>query len=179
MKKYQLDHVLRAAGRITGKKQFVIIGSQSLHGKHPDLADDIVHSAEVDLIAKGNVARTEWLNVIGQDSPFHEEFGYYADPVEEGTATLPEGWKGRLVNLAPGETEGVRGLCLDPHDLVISKYVARREKGLVFNRELFARGIVDRKRLLALLERTPADRAVRDRIATDIRDFASRRRSRR
>ena len=32
MKKQQLDHVLRAAGRITGENQFAIIGSQSLHG---------------------------------------------------------------------------------------------------------------------------------------------------
>jgi hypothetical protein len=33
MKKQQLDHVLRAAGRITGEKQFLIIGSQALHGR--------------------------------------------------------------------------------------------------------------------------------------------------
>jgi hypothetical protein len=33
MNKQQLDHILRAAGRITGEKQFIIIGSQSLHGK--------------------------------------------------------------------------------------------------------------------------------------------------
>jgi hypothetical protein len=33
MKKQQVDHVLRAAGEITGEKQFIIIGSQSLHGK--------------------------------------------------------------------------------------------------------------------------------------------------
>ena len=104
MKKHQLDHVLRAAGRITGEKQFIIIGSQSLHGKYPDLPDDIVTSAEVELIAKSNEERTEWLNTIGQDSPFHEQFGYYADPVEESTATLPAGWKGRLVNLPPGDT---------------------------------------------------------------------------
>jgi hypothetical protein len=52
MKKQQVDHVLRAAGQISGEKQFIIIGSQSLHGKYPDLADDIVLSAEVDLIAK-------------------------------------------------------------------------------------------------------------------------------
>ena len=58
MKKQQLDHVLRAAGRVTGEKQFVIIGSQALHGKHPDLADDIVMSAEVDLIASRNPGLT-------------------------------------------------------------------------------------------------------------------------
>jgi len=173
MKKRQLDHLLRAAGRITGEKQFVIIGSQSLHGKYPDLADDIVASAEADLIAKGDVSRTEWLNVIGQDSPFHEEFGYYADPVEERDATLPRGWKSRLVNLVPGETDGVRGLCLDPHDLAIAKYVARREKDLLFNRELARRRIVTKDRLLTLLGETALEPTVHERIKADIeRDFA-------
>lgn len=172
MKKQQLDHVLRAAGRITGETQFLIIGSQSLHGKYPDLPDDIARSAEVDLIAKKDVDRTEWLNAIGQDSPFHETFGYYADPVDETTATLPEGWKGRLVNLAPGDTERVKGLCLDPHDLAIAKYVARREKDRIFTRELALRGIVDRERLLVLLKKTPVGEEVRQRIRDDIvRDF--------
>lgn len=173
MKKQQLDHVLRAAGRITGEKQFLIIGSQSLHGKFPDLPDDIARSAEVDLIAKNIGDRTEWLNVIGQDSPFHETFGYYADPVDEATAVLPKGWKGRLVNLPPGETEGVTGLCLDPHDLAIAKYVACREKDLIFTRELARRGIVTRDRLLALIEDTPVNEKTRERIRDCIKlDFA-------
>jgi hypothetical protein len=172
MKKQQLDHVLRAAGRITGEKQFLIIGSQALHGKYPDLADDIELSAEVDLIAKANIDRTEWLNAIGQDSPFHETFGYYADPVDETSATLPRGWKGRLVNLPPGDTEGVKGLCLDPHDLAIAKYVAGREKDFVFTRELARRRIVTRKRLLALVEETPVEENLRQRIRDNIgRDF--------
>jgi hypothetical protein len=175
MKKQQLDHVLRAAGRITGEKQFLIIGSQSLHGRHPDLPDDILRSAEVDLIAKSNVDRTEWLNAIGQDSPFHETFGYYADPVDETTATLPKGWKSRLVNLPPGDTEGVKGLCLDPHDLAIAKYVAGREKDRVFTRELAVRGITDRDRLLALVDKTPVEDEVRHRLRAEIaRDFGSR-----
>lgn len=172
MKKQQLDHVLRAAGRITGQKQFVIIGSQSLHGKHPDLPDDIVRSAEVDLIASQAPDRTEWLNAFGVHSPFHESFGYYADPVDEKTATLPKGWKGRLVNLPPGDTEGVRGLCLDPHDLAIAKYVARREKDLAFTRELARREIVSQRRLLTLLKETAVGEDVRERIRGDIaRDF--------
>ncbi|MES1188449.1 MAG: DUF6036 family nucleotidyltransferase [Myxococcales bacterium] len=170
MKKHQLDHVLRAAGKITGERQFVIVGSQSLHGKFPDLPDELLTSAEVDLIAKGDATRTEWLNAIGQDSPFHEQYGYYADPVDEGTAILPAGWKGRLVNLPPGDTEGVRGLCLDPHDLAISKYVARREKDLAFNRALAQRGIVSAERLLQLLQKTSLTQSVRERIRGDIAD---------
>jgi hypothetical protein len=173
MKKQQLDHILRAAGRITGEKQFVIVSSQALHGTHPNLADEIMHSAEVDLIATGDADRAEWLNVIGQDSPFHEEFGYYADPVEETTATLPQDWKKRLVKLLPGDTDGVRGLCLDQHDLAIAKYVARREKDIAFTRELVRRRIVDAERLLALLEMTPVGEDVRQRIRVNIaEDFS-------
>ena len=172
MKKQQVDHVLRAAGRITGEKQFIIIGSQSLHGKYPDLADEILKSVEVDLVAGKKGARTEWLNAIGHLSPFHENFGYYADPVDLSTATLPKGWKGRLVNLPPGDTEGVRGLCLEPHDLVIAKYVAAREKDLIFTGELARRGIVSEERLLSLLEQTAVDEEVRERVRGHIaRDF--------
>src|SRR2546430_6661587 len=75
MKKQQVDHVLRAAGRIAGEKQFIIIGSQSLHGKYPDIADEILTSFEVDLVASKNADRIEWQNAIGVDSPFHESFG--------------------------------------------------------------------------------------------------------
>jgi hypothetical protein len=172
MKKQQVDHVLRAAGEITGETQFIIIGSQSLHGKHPNLPDELVMSFEVDLIAKKGPDRTEWLNMIGQDSRFHETHGYYADPVDEKMATLPKGWKGRLVNLPPGDTAGVSGLCLDPHDLAIAKYVARREKDIVFNRELAARGIVKKEQLLLLLDATSLEEAVRGRIRDHIeRDF--------
>ena len=173
MKKQQVDHVLRAAGRITGEKQFLIVGSQSLHGTYPDLPDDILRSAEVDLIARKNVDRTEWLNAIGQDSTFHETFGYYADPVDETTATLPEGWKDRLVNLPAGDTEGVLGMCLDPHDLAIAKYVAGREKDQVFTRALARRGITERHRLLNLIEATPISDEARQKIIERVdRDFS-------
>jgi len=173
MKKQQVDHVLRAAGRITGEKKFIIVGRQALHGKHPDLADSIVRSAEVDLLAPGSPDRTEWLVAIGAYSPFHEEFGYYADPVSEQTATLPKGWKGRLVRLPTGDTDGVRGLCLDPHDLAISKYAAFREKDLIFTRELARRGIISKQQLLMLLEHTELSDDVRERIRARIdADFA-------
>lgn len=173
MKKQQVDHVLRAAGRITGEKRFIIVGSQALHGRHPDLADSIVRSAEVDLLAPKSPDRTEWLVAIGLYSRFHEEFGYYADPVSADTATLPKGWKGRLVQLPPGDTEGVRALCLDPHDLAISKYAAFREKDLVFTRELARRALISKDQLLTLLAQTKLSDELRERIRARIdADFA-------
>ncbi|HVC31714.1 MAG TPA: DUF6036 family nucleotidyltransferase [Steroidobacteraceae bacterium] len=168
MKKQQVDHVLRAAGRITGERSFIIVGSQALHGRHPDLADSIVRSAEVDLLVPNKPDRTEWLVAIGAYSPFHEEFGYYADPVSEDTATLPRGWKGRLVRLAAGDTDGVRALCLEPHDLAIAKYVAFRDKDLVFTRELARRGILSQEQLLTLLEQTNVSEEIRQRIRARI-----------
>lgn len=169
MKKRQLDHVLRAAGRITGETQFIIIGSQSLHGKAEDVADDILMSFEVDLIAKNSPDRTEWLNAIGVASPFHEEFGYYADPVDENTATLPVGWKERLVVLPPGDTKGVTGYCLEPHDLAISKLVANREKDERFVGQMIARGLIFPKVLLERLDATSISSAVKEQIRARIR----------
>jgi hypothetical protein len=163
--KEQFEHLLRAAGKIVGDDQFVVIGSQSLHAKYPGLPDELCVSYEVDLYAKNKPGETERLNAIGVDSPFHNTHGFYADPVDEKTAILPRGWKGRLVNFGSPATGGVTALCLDPHDLAIAKYVARREKDRIFNRELVARGYLERQRLLDLLSKTPITAEHRNRIS--------------
>jgi hypothetical protein len=99
-------------------------------------------------------------------------FGYYADPVDESMATLPKGWKSRLVNLPPCDTDGVRGLCLDPHHLAIAKCVAEREKDRGCTLELARRGITGQDRLHELLDTTAVD-AVRRRVRAEIeRSFA-------
>jgi len=72
------------------------------------------------------------------------------------------------VPLPPGDTAGVRGLCLEPHDLAISKYAAYREKDLVFTRELARRGIVSKDQLLTLLEQTKLSDELRERIRARI-----------
>jgi isopentenyl phosphate kinase len=72
------------------------------------------------------------------------------------------------VNLPPGDTEGVRGLCLDPHDLAIAKHAACREKDLVFTRELARRGITSKKRILELLEQTDITGGLREKIRARI-----------
>jgi hypothetical protein len=70
--------------------------------------------------------------VLGELSPFDETFGYFADGVEEKTAILPSGWKNRLIKIENRNTDNVCGLCLEPHDLMVSKLLAGREKDLEF-----------------------------------------------
>jgi hypothetical protein len=156
MKKSQLDHVLRAAREITGESRFIIIGSQSLHGKGIDV-DALFASMEADLYVPGSEVKTELLNSIGEGSRFHETYGYYADPVDEGTAILPKGWKARLVNLPPGDTQGAKGLCLDPHDMAVSKYLAGREKDLDLLEKLVRLRLLEKALLLKRLQETPVD----------------------
>src|SRR5690348_2167563 len=144
MKKSELDHVLRAAKEITGEDKFIVVGSQSLHGKGIDV-DQFLASIEVDLYVPLQERKTELLNAIGEGSPFHETYGYYADPVDERTAILPRKWKQRLVNLPPGNTNGAKGLCLDPHDMAVSKYIAGRDKDLQLLQGLLDAGHIDKK----------------------------------
>jgi hypothetical protein len=61
-------------------------------------------------------------------------------------------------------TRGATGLCLEVHDLVISKAVAGREKDRVFVREVIRHGLVDRDTLLDRLAGTPLDTATRRRL---------------
>jgi hypothetical protein len=146
----ELEHLLRASGRIIGETQFIIIGSQSILGKHPDAPEKLLWSMEADFIAKNKPKETEKLNSIGELSPFHSSHGYYVDPVDERTATLPKGWKGRLVNLSSENTNGVTGLCLDPHDLFVSKIAANRPKDIEFCQIMIEHGMVGKDRVIEL-----------------------------
>jgi hypothetical protein len=175
MKKSELDHVLRAAKEITGEDKFIVVGSQSLHGKGIDV-DQFLASIEVDLYVPLQERKTELLNAIGEGSPFHETYGYYADPVDERTAILPRKWKQRLVNLPPGNTNGAKGLCLDPHDMAVSKYIAGRDKDLQLLQGLLDAGHIDKKTLLERLDETVVDEARKSAArARIVRHFAARR----
>ena len=54
------------------------------------------------------------------------------------------------------------------HDLVLSKYVASREKDRAFDRAALRHGFVDRELLLERLALTPIDVEARERIARQI-----------
>jgi hypothetical protein len=172
MRRSELEHLIRAAGEIAREPELVVIGSQSILGQFPDAPPALLRSMECDLYPRRNPALADKVDgAIGEGSSFHESFGYYAQGVGPDTATLPNGWQRRLVRVENANTGGHAGLCLEVHDLAISKYVAGREKDLEFTRELARHGMTVKKTLLDRLARTklepPLARIVRGRIGRD------------
>jgi len=162
MTRSELEHIIRAAGAIARDREIVVIGSQAVLGQYPDAPAALLASMEADVFPLNHPERADKIDgAIGEGSRFHEEFGYYAQGVGESTATLPKGWRKRLVRVRNENTRGTSGLCLEVHDLAISKYVAGREKDLAFNAVLAREGLVRKEKLLARLVRTPASPAVR------------------
>jgi len=175
MKKSQVEHVLRAARSITGNDEFYIVGSQSLHGKHPDLADKYLMSFEVDLISKNSPRTTEILEIIGEHSQFHTEFGYYADPVEIETSVLPKDWKNRLVHLKLDDVNSnIRAFCLSPADLAVAKLAAGREKDSVFLGQMIADGIVSVDTIRLRMKKVDVTPAKREQMETFLSVLANR-----
>lgn len=162
MKRHQLEHILRAAAGITGADRFVIIGSQAILGQWTDPPAEVTESIEADLYSLRAAEDADLIDgSIGEASPFHQTFGYYAHGVAEETAVLPAGWKDRLIPLRNDNTGGATGLCLEVHDLVVSKLVAGRPKDLVFVAGLLRHGMLNIN-------------IVRDRIAQTLLDDAFR-----
>jgi len=133
MHRQQLEHIIRAAAGITGAAEFVIVGSQAVLGQFPQAPDELLISIEADVFSLRDPADSDLIDgSIGEGSPFHQTFGYYAHGVSQETAVLPAGWRERLVPVPNQNTGGGTGLCLEIHDLAVSKLVAGREKDVEF-----------------------------------------------
>jgi hypothetical protein len=165
VKRDQLEHIIRAACAITDDDEVVVIGSQAILAQFPDAPAELTHSLEADLYPRHHPERAELIDgALGELSMFHGTFGYYADGVSERTATLPSGWQDRLIPVRNQNTLGKTGWCLEIHDLLISKYVASREKDLRFTAAAARHGLANRSVLLERLVATDVDTAARDRI---------------
>lgn len=146
MRREQLEHLVRAAAHIVDDEEIVIVGSQAVLGQFPDAPPSLLISAEADLYPKNKPELADLIDgTIGELSPFHETFGYYAHGVGENTAILPGGWRERLVPIRNDNTRGATGWCLEIHDLVVSKLVAGREKDLDFAREAARHGLLQER----------------------------------
>jgi len=168
MNRKQLEHVIRASADIADDDEIIVVGSQAILGGFPDAPPELLVSNEADVYPRNRPERSDLIDgCIGEGSPFHETYGYYAQGVGEGTAILPVGWQERLVPIRNPNTRGATGWCLELHDLLLSKAVAGRDKDLRFLHEVASHHLARVDRLLELLPSMP--------IAQDLRDVVRER----
>jgi hypothetical protein len=174
MRRTDLEHIIRAAGDIADDDELIIIGSQAILAQHPDAPPGLLMSMEADLWPKNRPERADLVDgSIGEGSPFHETYGYYAQGVGPQTARLPRDWMKRLVPIRNANTRDMTGWCLEAHDLALSKYVAGRPKDLDYTRTMVRSGLLQKKKLLDRLPTMGLDAAHLRLIAGRIeRDFS-------
>jgi hypothetical protein len=115
---------------------------------------------EVDCYPLDDPAKADLIDgSIGELSPFHETFGYYAHGIGPETAALPAGWKARVVRIETDQTGGTVGLCLSPPELAVSKLLGGREKDIEFVRGMLRAGLVSEASIRSLSSELRPDQA--------------------
>jgi hypothetical protein len=166
MTRAQLEHILRAAGALTEEREIVVMGSQAILGTFPEAPAELCRSMVADAFPLGAPEKADLIDgSIGELSPFHETYGYYAHGIGPESAALPEGWRERLVRVSTPATQGVTGLCLAPEDLAASKLAACREKDLDFVTALLRHRLVKVALLRTRIALLPAEHAPRAEVA--------------
>lgn len=153
MQRQQLQHVILEIGRRFDLREFHVVGSAAILAALPDPPPGaLTATRDVDIIPPGGDERLadQISFVLGEASDFDIEYGYYVQGVGARTpAFAPTDWQARAIPVRVAE---YTAWCMEPHDLVLSKLGAGRDKDLDFARDTAALGLVDRDELLARLE---------------------------
>lgn len=160
MKREDFEHVVRAAAAIVDD-DVVVIGSQAVLGQHPDAPESLLTSLEVDLYPRTDPSRADLIDgALGDGSPFHDTYGYYAQGVGPETAKAPAGWEDRLIPVdvptVQGDRPCVTAWCLEVHDLVLAKLAAGRPHDTQYAIEALRAGLVDPEMLRLGAELVPS-----------------------
>lgn len=173
MRPQDLHHVVAAAAQIVGEEEFVIVGSQAILGTYPHAPEELLRSMEADMYPRR--APDKAIDIegsLGDGSAFHQTYGYYAHAVGPETAKAPRGWEDRLVRveIEPRVTSTTRvvAFCLEPHDLVLSKLAANRERDWKFAKAALAAGLVQPDILLGRVGDLPVRDELRATIETSL-----------
>lgn len=166
----QLLHVLRASATVLRdagaehlRGEFVVIGSQAILGQFPEASGELTRSMEADVYPLRDPSMADVIDgAIGEGSPFHDSYGYYAQGVGPETAILPAGWRESAIEVVSPAPIRAVGYCIEVHDLAISKYIAGRPKDLAFNREVARLKLARRELLLERLAQTEIEDARRE-----------------
>lgn len=89
-----IDHMLRAAGDLTGQSQFVLVGSAAVIAWAPDVPAVMAMTSEIDIFGTNDDPEEiafELDSVLGQGSMFHDTHGYFVDGVAPTPPAFPRG----------------------------------------------------------------------------------------
>jgi hypothetical protein len=162
VRREHFEHVVAAAANVTDEDDFVIVGSQAILGPHPGAPDTLLRSLEVDIYPAKSPDKADLIDgALGDGSPFHRSFGYYGHAVGPETAKPPTGWRDRLIRVdIPARIRSPRrpvAWCLEPHDLILAKCVAGRDRDWEFARDALVAGLVNITVLLSRIGDLPVD----------------------
>jgi hypothetical protein len=161
MTREELEHSIRAACDVAGDDAVWVFGSQAILGQFEDAPEELRMSAEVDIAPVNQTSKAIDIDAnLGELSLFHRTHGFYVHGLSIEAAVLPRGWERRAKRVSSANTRDNTGLCVEAHDLAVSKLVAFRPKDLDFVRALLAHELVSpRKLLLRIDQLTDAERA--------------------
>jgi hypothetical protein len=156
MRKADMLAILIKAAEVSSCTEFVVIGSQAIHGTWPDPEMDVVlRSNDLDLF------------------PLH---GYGdSNVVSETLARRPPDWSTRTLREVVGSVEiggsrrEVTVIFPEIHDLTVSKLAIRREKDLEFLAGVVDLGLVEQSILRSRYQQTP--RITNDRLVEGLADI--------
>ena len=160
MRRKDLEHIIRAAGDIAKVDEIYILGSQAILAEHPEIEgmsdnSSIIMSQEADILIPNDYRTAETIEgILGEYSVFHETHGFYAQAIDETTCKLPDGWQTRLIKVKNANTNNITGLCLETHDIIISKLIANREKDRNYFKTACKQKLVDKATLMMRLDMT-------------------------
>jgi hypothetical protein len=154
MRRRELQHVILEVGRRFNLKEVFIIGSAAILATIPEPPEGaLTMTRDVDIIPPGDDDERladQISFVLGEASPFDEEYGYHAQGVSFKTPTYaPRNWQSRTIDL---RIDVYVGRCMEPNDLVLSKLGAGRAKDLDFAQAAATLNLIDQEILLERLK---------------------------
>jgi hypothetical protein len=171
MRRGELQHIVFEVGERFALTEVFVVGSSAILAVLPDPPEGVLTATrDVDIIPpndKDERIADQISYVIGEASPFDLEYGYHAQGVSLTTPTYaPQGWQARTIDVSVGK---IVAHCMEPHDLVLSKLGAGREKDLEFAKAAASSGLVVQSVLLTRLRRVPTtaehSRLIEERIS--------------
>lgn len=150
MNRRLLEYAIAEIGRRFNLDYFYIIGSAAVFATIQDeIEAALIATRDVDIIpsppspADISIFIDRIDMVLGEGSPFDEENGWYVQGVDFSTPSYaPRNWMERVI---PVRCMNYTGLCMEIHDLALSKYGIGRGERFGFHSNIGQEGTCQKR----------------------------------